>query len=125
MLCPFACNLQACGSVFMLGWTAAWYCQCKPSLHTLPPLAHPQVDDAPDAQPLQLREGRVDFCNVSFGYTPILPPVLRGISFALAGGRSLGLVGATGSGKSTTLRLLLRSDCSAGWRLAAELPLWP
>ena len=39
-------------------------------------------------------------------------PVLRNISFDLPGGRTLALVGATGSGKSTLVRLLVR--CGSG-----------
>lgn len=36
------------------------------------------------------------------------PPVLRNVSFSVPGGSTLALVGATGSGKSTCVRLLLR-----------------
>lgn len=36
-------------------------------------------------------------------------PVLKDVSFRLEGGQTLALVGATGSGKSTALRLLFRS----------------
>ncbi|HET8627560.1 MAG TPA: ABC transporter ATP-binding protein, partial [Thermomicrobiales bacterium] len=44
---------------------------------------------------------------VSFGYDPAVP-VLRDVSFRLAAGRTLGLLGRTGSGKTTLTRLLLR-----------------
>lgn len=42
-------------------------------------------------------------------YTPGAPPVLRNVSFSVAGGTTVALVGATGSCKSTCLRLLVRS----------------
>jgi ABC-type multidrug transport system fused ATPase/permease subunit len=45
--------------------------------------------------------------GVSFGYDPATP-VLRDLSFRLAAGRTLGLLGRTGSGKTTLTRLLLR-----------------
>jgi ATP-binding cassette subfamily B protein len=49
----------------------------------------------------------VELADVAFGYTPG-EPVLRGVSLALAPGQVLGLVGRTGSGKSTIARLLSR-----------------
>ena len=58
----------------------------------------------------------VHFDRVTFAY-PSDPddPVLHDVSFELAPGRSLGLVGRTGSGKSTIARLLLRLyESSAG-----------
>lgn len=57
--------------------------------------------------PLRLGNGTVHFDRVSFGYGPSRT-VLHSVSFTLAGGKTMALVGATGSGKSTILRLLLR-----------------
>jgi len=51
--------------------------------------------------------GRVEFDGVTFGYRPG-EPVLRNVSFTLEPGRSLAVVGATGAGKSTILKLLNR-----------------
>jgi ATP-binding cassette subfamily B protein len=57
--------------------------------------------------------GAVNFANVSFGYdapddvTPSAP-VLRGFDLAMRAGESVAIVGATGSGKSTVARLLVR-----------------
>ena len=47
------------------------------------------------------------FEHVTFGYVPG-EPVLRDISFAIAPGERIGIVGATGSGKTTLINLLLR-----------------
>lgn len=55
-------------------------------------------------QPLQ---GRVTFDGVSFTY-PHAAAGIRDISFEAAAGKTLALVGATGSGKSTLIKLLLR-----------------
>ncbi len=49
----------------------------------------------------------VRFDDVSFSYSPDRP-VLREVSFDLAPGRALGLIGRTGSGKTTITRLLFR-----------------
>jgi len=49
----------------------------------------------------------VTFDDVTFGYNPTAP-VLRDISFTLQPGQILGLLGRTGSGKSTLVRLLFR-----------------
>jgi ATP-binding cassette subfamily B protein len=49
----------------------------------------------------------VEFGEVSFAYVEGTP-VLRHLSFRLEGGQSLGLLGRTGSGKSTLVRLLFR-----------------
>ncbi|HEU4322626.1 MAG TPA: ABC transporter ATP-binding protein [Roseiflexaceae bacterium] len=49
----------------------------------------------------------VEFDNVSFGYAPDTP-VLRDLSLRVAPGRVLGVVGRTGSGKTTLTRLLPR-----------------
>jgi ATP-binding cassette subfamily B protein len=51
--------------------------------------------------------GRLDVEHVSFGYAPHYP-VLHDISFSVAPGETLALVGPPGSGKSTIIRLLLR-----------------
>ena len=52
-------------------------------------------------------DGGVVFEDVSFAYTPGFP-VLRDISLEMAPGRTTALVGATGSGKTTVVKLMLR-----------------
>ncbi|MEJ2065461.1 MAG: ABC transporter ATP-binding protein [Reinekea sp.] len=48
----------------------------------------------------------LEFRNVYFRYSPDSPYVLKGVSFKLERGHQLALVGTTGSGKSTILRLV-------------------
>ena len=67
----------------------------------------PQVVDAPGARALEVREGRVAFRNVDFGYGPDRQ-ILHGVSFNVPGGRSLAVVGPSGAGKSTIFRLIFR-----------------
>ena len=58
---------------------------------------------------LDSEESKIEFCNVHFAY-PARPetPVLRGISFSIPRGKHLGIIGATGCGKSTIVQLLMR-----------------
>lgn len=57
--------------------------------------------------------GAVKFENVSFSYDGA--PALKNVSFELKKGESLGVIGATGSGKTTLVALLLRFyDCDKG-----------
>ena len=61
-------------------------------------------------QPVQLPqrfEGRVEFRHASFAY-PASDPVLRDVSFVISPGEKLAVVGPTGAGKSTIIRLLAR-----------------
>jgi len=51
--------------------------------------------------------GAIEFRSVTFGYDPS-EPVLRDVSFAVAPGERVAIVGATGGGKSTLLKLLTR-----------------
>lgn len=63
--------------------------------------------DAPDAKQFKLGDCSLQFQNVSFGYTPATL-VLKNASFKIEGGKTVALVGPTGSGKSTALRLIFR-----------------
>ncbi len=51
--------------------------------------------------------GAVEFADVAFSYRPGFP-VLQGISMDMEAGRTTAFVGATGSGKTTVIKLLLR-----------------
>lgn len=69
---------------------------------------HHQELPEPD-QPLKIArpEGPVRFDSVTFGYNPG-EPVLKDVSFEVRPGRTLAIVGPTGSGKTSIINLLLR-----------------
>ncbi len=66
-----------------------------------------EVADRPGARDLKVSGGQVEFDDVHFGYDPERE-ILKGISLTVPAGRSVAIVGATGSGKSTIGRLLFR-----------------
>jgi subfamily B ATP-binding cassette protein HlyB/CyaB len=53
-------------------------------------------------------QGRVELRDVTFGYRSDVPPVVSGVSLAVAPGTFVGIVGRSGSGKSTLAKLLQR-----------------
>ncbi|SDX62384.1 ABC transporter ATP-binding protein [Halobellus clavatus] len=66
-----------------------------------------RIDEAPGAERLEVEDGRVVYDDVSFGYDTE-ETIIEDISFEVGGGETLALVGPTGAGKSTVLKLLLR-----------------
>ena len=66
-----------------------------------------QLVDPPDAKPLVVSEGRIEFDHVRFGYGRETG-VLEGFSLTVRPGEKIGLVGRSGAGKSTAVNLLLR-----------------
>ncbi|KAA3676166.1 ATP-binding cassette, subfamily B (MDR/TAP), member 6 [Paragonimus westermani] len=62
------------------------------------------LDNAPD---LQVSGSEIEFKNVSFHYAKERP-ILKNVSFRVPSGRTVALVGQSGAGKSTIVRLLFR-----------------
>ncbi|KAK3758018.1 hypothetical protein RRG08_006599, partial [Elysia crispata] len=66
-----------------------------------------EVKDAPNAKDIELQGGKIQFKKVCFHYDPS-KPILKDLSFTVPPGHTYALVGHTGSGKSTIVRLLFR-----------------
>ncbi len=70
--------------------------------------------DAPDAKPLQIFRGEINFAQVNFAYTQGRP-VLEHFNLHVQAGERVGVVGRSGAGKSTLINLLLRfHDINSG-----------
>ncbi|MGE5527942.1 MAG: ABC transporter ATP-binding protein [Patescibacteria group bacterium] len=68
----------------------------------------PAVADPPAPAEMGLLRGEIEARDLSFTYPGASEPALRGVSFHLPAGRTLAVVGRTGSGKTTLINLLLR-----------------
>ena len=66
-----------------------------------------EIVDTPQAVAVAIDRGRIEFQNVTFGYTPDRP-IFRDLSVTIPAGQRVGLVGFSGSGKSTFVSLILR-----------------
>ncbi|KAL2323073.1 hypothetical protein Fmac_027452 [Flemingia macrophylla] len=67
-----------------------------------------KVVENPDAVDLDSVTGDLKFCDVSFGYNNDLPRVLNGLNLHIRTGEIVAIVGPSGGGKTTLVKLLLR-----------------
>jgi ATP-binding cassette subfamily B protein len=80
---------------------------------------HPGARELPASQV----RGAIDIKNITFSYQTG-PPVLRDVSISIAAGETIGVVGTTGSGKSTLVKLLLRLyEVKKGQMLLDDTPI--
>lgn len=68
----------------------------------------PEIVDREGAIDLDEIKGNIEFKNVSFKYAEDLPYALKDISFKIEPGKTLAILGRTGSGKSSIVNVLLR-----------------
>lgn len=67
-----------------------------------------EIEDAPDARPLEVGKGGIEFRDVSFEYPDDHNKVLRHVNLTIRPGESLALVGPSGGGKTTLCNLIPR-----------------
>ena len=70
--------------------------------------AEPEIVEADDPLPMPAGQGHVRLEGVSFAYAPDAPAVLTGIDLDVPAGRTIALIGPTGSGKTTLTQLIPR-----------------
>ena len=67
----------------------------------------PKITNAPNAAPLQINKGKVEFDNVHFTYAEG-KTALKDLSFTIEAGQRVALVGTSGAGKSTIINMMMR-----------------
>ncbi len=76
---------------------------------------HPDIQNAPDAKPLEAVRGDIDYNHVTFRYADDEETVLSDVDIHIPAGKSIALVGPSGGGKTTLCSLLPRFyDVDAG-----------
>ena len=84
-----------------------------------------EVQDQPDAVAMPPIRGQVEFRDVSFRYEKDGVPILDHINLSVAAGQTVALVGETGAGKSTLVRLISRFyDVTEGAVLIDGIDVW-
>ncbi|MEL7429309.1 MAG: ABC transporter ATP-binding protein [Pseudomonadota bacterium] len=92
----------------LLGNLNAFFRNVGVTQNTMQLVARPHgLVDAPGAPELAISEGRIEFKNVAFHYDRD-DGVVSGVDLHVRGGEKIGIVGASGCGKTTLMQLLLR-----------------
>lgn len=69
----------------------------------------PDIVEAEDAEPVELKDNAIRIQGLTFSYPEASRPALSNIDLTIQSGMTVGIVGRTGSGKTTLVKLLLRT----------------
>lgn len=97
------------GTIFNITWSynglLRIFGKIESALNTL--AVEPEIIDAPDAKKMIIKKAAIRFDNISFAYKN-RQPIFKNLSLEIKPGEKIGLVGTSGAGKSTFIKLLSR-----------------
>lgn len=95
------------GAFMALAGVALNIADLKPILHMVKPMLETVPEVSEGKQVIQHLMGGIELTNVSFRYNDNMPYILENLSLKIRPGQYVAIVGKTGCGKSTLMRLLL------------------
>ena len=98
---------QVTAAIMALAETAGQVAQINPMLETIEPVMQATPEIAEDKPSVEALSGGIEVSGVSFRYDENSPYILQNLSFKVRSGEYVAIVGKSGCGKSTIMRLLL------------------
>lgn len=98
---------QTTASIMVLAQVAGQFAQIRPMLELVGPIMEAEPELAEDKPSVDGLTGRIEVANLSFRYTQDCPYVVKDLSFTVEPQEYVAIVGKSGCGKSTIMRLML------------------
>lgn len=95
------------GAFMSLAGMASIFAEIRPMLEMVRPILEAEPENATNKDVLTEVTGRIEISNLTFRYSDDMPLVLDNLSLKIKAGQYVAIVGKTGCGKSTLIRLLL------------------
>ncbi|MGN0597544.1 MAG: NHLP bacteriocin export ABC transporter permease/ATPase subunit [Ruminiclostridium sp.] len=95
------------GAFMSLAGIALSAAQIKPILEMAKPILEAQPEVAEEKQVVERLMGGIELNNITFAYNENMPNILDGVSLKISPGQYVAIVGKTGCGKSTLMRIML------------------
>ena len=95
------------GALTMVSTNVTAFANALPVFRVLKPVMDLEPETGGDKEVVQRLKGNISVRDVTFRYTPAMPPVLENLNMEIHAGDYVAIVGSTGCGKTTIMRLLL------------------